>query len=118
MINIQPIPLEKYQDAPTYEHVENGIYKDLSDTAKTNYRIALSFELEDGEDTQYPIEDLLDKYRIHVSDFLESESEELFNVELAGPLENLRLASSIIGKRVYNKDVVEDGKTYVSLVIE
>ncbi len=117
MKNIQILKLENYADAERYESVEAGIYKDLTDAERTNHRLAISFELEDGENTQYPLEDILDKYRIHVTEFIKEDGP-LIELELAGPQENLRLAAGIIGKRVYNKDVVEDGKNYVSLVIE
>lgn len=121
MINIHMVELEKYADSANFEKLENGIYKDLTGNAASNARITLSFELEEGEDTQYPLEDLLDKYRIHVSDFLESQntSAEILILEFAGGIENIRLAASVVGNRVYNKDVTgENGEVYVDLIIE
>jgi hypothetical protein len=97
---IKYLTLEKHNDSAKYELVEDGIYKDLSDSEDTNHRIALSFSLEEGEDSQYPIEDVLDKYYLYVSEFLSSDSGNILNVELAGKLNDIREASSIIGKRV------------------
>jgi hypothetical protein len=62
MLNIKHLTLEKHSDSAKYELVENGIYKDLNDSDDTNHRIALSFCLEEVENSQYPIEDVLDKF--------------------------------------------------------
>jgi hypothetical protein len=125
MKNISVLKLDKYNELSNYLMEEDGVYKDLRDTDVTNYRIALSFELENGEDEQYPLEDILDKYYLYVSDFLEQTNnftEKLPNVlklELAGELEDIQDVKYIIGKRVYNESFIkEDGKNYVRLVIE
>ncbi len=120
MKNIQQLALEKYKDATKYLAIGNGIFKDLADPDDTNHRLPVSLELEEGEDTQYPLEDVLDKYYIHVSDFYDSPApEKILNIELAGELEDLQKASAILGKRVYNSEYVgEDGKTYLKLKID
>jgi hypothetical protein len=120
MKNIKAIPLSKYDNSNQYQLIESFIYKDLNDNDSTNHRIALSFELEDGEDTQYPIDDLLSEFMLYVSDFLESENQvpNRLVYELGGDLEDIQRAKSLIGKRVYNEDFVgEDGQTYVDLKI-
>lgn len=120
MKNITLSELKKY-DNFCYEEVEKGIYKDLDDLDDTKYRIALSFELEEGENFQYPLEDILDKYFLYVSDILKNTSEQsnLFEIELAGELEDIQNVKKIIGKRVFNQILTkEDGKDYEILKIE
>lgn len=123
MKNITLLELKKY-DNSCYEKVEKGIYKDLDDLDDTSYRIALSFELEDGETFQYPLEDILDKFYLYISDFIEDKSLEskknsIIKVELAGELEDIQGVKRIIGKRVFNQILTkEDGQNYRILKIE
>lgn len=117
MKNIKLLKLEKL----SYQEIENGIYKDLNDLEETNYRIAISFELEESETFQYPLEDILDKYFLYVSDIMKNTSEQnnLFEIELAGELEDIQSVKKIIGKRVFNQILrKEDGQNYITLVIE
>ena len=120
MKNIALLELDKHKNASDYAHIEDGIYKDLNDTDDTNHRFAISFELEEGEDTQYPMEDILDKYNLYVSDFLvdENAAGSASKVELGGELEDLSNAMEIVGNRVYNSEYQENGNTYVNLIIE
>ncbi|AEK24502.1 hypothetical protein [Capnocytophaga canimorsus] len=123
MKNITLLELKKY-DNFLYEEVEKGIYKDLDDLDETSYRIALSFELEENETFQYPLEDILDKYFLYVSDFLDDKSlkgekHSIIKVILVGELENIQSVKKIIGKRVSNQILTkEDGKDYEILKIE
>lgn len=136
MKNIRACEIEKYDTAktkglfkkPFYMPVEDGIYQ-VNDEEKL-YVTTLSFEQEPeyGEDedasdiSQYPLEDLLDKYLCHISDFYEdkniSGSKVCFLEFAAEELENLKALRDIIGKHVYNKDIEEDGQVYSELVIE
>lgn len=125
MENIKLLKLDKYSDLSRYMFIEEGIYKDLIDEEVTSYRIALSFELEDGETDQYPLEGLLDKYYMYVSDFLkdirtiECEKIKVLCVELAGELDDIRELKTVLDKRVYNEPFIgDDGETYVKLVIK
>jgi len=125
MKDIKLLKLDKYNDLSHYQMIEEGIYKDLRDADNTNCRIALSFELENGESKQYPLEDILNKYYLHVSDFLKdinNSTENILNVlklELAGELDDIRNAKFIIGKRVYNESFIKDDeKIYIRLLIE
>lgn len=121
MKNIKAIVLEKYKDTSAFEPVSADIYKSLSDG---NYRLTLSCELEEDEDSQYPLEDILDTYYVNCTDYFEVDTEndrEILRFELEGSLsdneenfKNIRAVSEIIGKRVYNKK--ENGS--VTLVIE
>lgn len=119
MKNIRSITLEKYTDLP-YEYLEEHIYRNQADQI---FVTALSFELEADEDSQYPLEDLLERFSLYVSGFIEPEAfgqSNHLSLELAGDAEDIRdLLRSIAGKRVYNTDVEgEDGQTYVKLMIE
>ncbi|GHU86770.1 hypothetical protein FACS189476_00640 [Spirochaetia bacterium] len=124
MKNIKILDLAKYQNKEEYELVEKGIYKCLNPKiSEFEYRIALSFELEDcdDEDGQYPMEDILENYLLYVSDFLETENDDkhIIKNELAGDLEGVRQAALMVGKRVYNKSMKgKDGRTYVDFIVE
>jgi len=120
MKNIQLAHLDKYKANPNYELVEGNIYKDLEEN---HHVFALSYELEDEEDSQYPLEDILDKFYLHVSDFIDEErynTENEITLELGGDLDDVKAAiAGIIGKRVYNEEYDDEkGVTRVRLVIE
>ena len=120
MDNITIIETSKYKDSSKYSFQEQGIFKDLNDSDTTCYRATFSFKL-NSDDDQYPLEDILDKYFLHVTDFYENENldKNYFLRELAGELLDLKDALEIVGKKVYNKDVFdEEIKVRVSLVIE
>lgn len=120
MKNIKLLILDKYNELSNYQIEKEGVYRDLNDTDSTRYRIALSFELEDGESEQYPLEDILDKYYLYVSSFLENpQKSNVLELELAGELDDVLDVKDIIGKRVYNDTfIADDGQTYVKLIIE
>ena len=118
MKNIQQISLDKYTN-PNYALIGNNIYKNI---AEDSYVFAISFEWEATEDVQYPLEDMLDKFYLHVSDFIDEaayHTSKNVSLELSGELEDIEIAlNTIIGKRVYNAEYTgNDGKIYVKLVI-
>ena len=130
MKNIHFLHLEKFNDTKNYEKVSEYIYKSLNDSndglvKNGDFITCLSFTLEEEfnevEDRQYPLEDILDKYLAHVSDVIsdEEDSTEMI-VELCtqNSLENIQNLVQIIGKRVYLKDVEENGNIYEKLIIE
>lgn len=118
MKNIRSITLEKY-DTPVYESVDRQIYRN---TEENTYVTALSLELEADEDSQYPLEDLLDRFNLYISGFINPDQtgSQYLSLEFAGNPEDLRdFLKSVIGKRVYNKETEkEDGEIYVKLMIE
>ncbi len=124
MKNISLEKYQKYENSEQFKLIENGIYQDLKDSDDTKYRMTISYDLEPENDTnnQYPLEDILDKYYLHVSDFLESENDSdpnNFKLELAGELGDLKNSQNIIGKKVYNKEFKsDDGQIRVKLIIE
>ena len=121
MSNITLETREKYGNQENYELIENGIYKDLNDTEEDKYRMTISYEL-DSDDSQYPLEDVLDKFYLYVSDFLESENNANSNKikqEFGGTLDDVKKAQEIIGKKIFNQDFLdENGQVRVNLKIE
>lgn len=124
MKQIENYTAEKY-DNGSYKKIDEGIYETNGD-GEVLYVTSLSFIQEPqynegghaGLISQYPLEDILDKYYCHISDFYEelnTEESQICYQEFASlELEDIRNLRSIIGKHVYNK---EDGKT-IKLVIE
>lgn len=111
--------LEKYS-TPFYESKDQYIYRN---TEENIFVTALSFELEEDEDSQYPLEDLLDLFNLFISDFIDPEAfgqSNYLSIEFAGDLEDVRhFLKSVIGKRVYNVDIEgENGEQFTRLIIE
>jgi hypothetical protein len=109
------------------ESVAPNIYKIYDDFVKSDrYVTSISFvqEPEYGEGdgpkdiSQYPLEDICDKFYIAVNDFYEKKNEESENVcylEFSGSeIEDIQNFLSIVGKHVYNREI--DG--YIQLIIE
>jgi hypothetical protein len=122
MKNITLEKCQKYENTELYELVERGIYKDLNDDDDAKYRMTITYELEsDDSNNQYPLEDVLDKYYLHVSDFLESENNSESNkykLELGGDLDDIKKSKEIIGKRIFNRDFLDNGQVRVNLIVE
>ncbi|WP_294300643.1 hypothetical protein [uncultured Chryseobacterium sp.] len=118
MKNLRSIILDRY-NTPVYESFDDHIYRNKEEDT---YVTALSFELEADEDSQYPLEDLLDRFSLYISGFINPDriESQYMSLEFAGDPEDLReFLKTVIGKRVYNIEVEgEDGKTYVKLIIE
>ena len=114
MRNIRFLLLEQYQASSKFEKVNKYVYKCLSDST---FRTAISCELEIGEDTQSPLEDILDRYNIYVSgDFYEEDTEKrMLSFELASEFKANILAVShqIIGGRVFNQKINDKVKLIV-----
>ena len=118
---LKSLTLDKYHDAEKYASVDGVIFEDLS---KPTYCVTLYCELEEGEDTQYPLEDILDKYYVNCTDVMEEKEEDgkrIYVVEIEGSLrdkeENLKdvqQVAALIGKRTYN---YQEG-AYIKLGIE
>lgn len=123
MKNISLEKCLKYENVSEYKLIKDGIYEDLNDDDDARYRMTISYELEsDDSNNQYPLEDILDKYLLHVSDFLESENDDKSNkfiLELGGELEDIEKGLEIIGKKVFNRDFKDkNGQIRVDLIIE
>ena len=113
--------LEKHANTNTdaYEPVEPGIYRNLS---QDEYSVALTFTTEEGEG-QYPLEDLLDKFFVHVSDFITDpekleEAGNRITLEFSGDLDDVQKVAQLVGKTVRNEEAEVDGNAVVRLVID
>lgn len=114
----------KYNNA-MYSEIEHGIYE-VKEDGEILYVTSISFvqepELKEGDNasniTQYPLEDVLDKFYCHISDFykeLNTVNSQKCYQEFASPdLEDIKNLRSIIGKHVYNKKI----EGYIKLIIE
>ncbi|MGT2749580.1 hypothetical protein ACVRXF_01480 [Streptococcus orisasini] len=123
MKQIESYQAKKYTD-PVYQLVQEGIYS-IQEDDEIVYLTSLSFiqepEFEEGEKglvSQYPLEDILDKFYCYINDFypdISNQDSEKAYLEFASPdLEDIKQLRSIIGKHVYNK---VEGDT-VALIIE
>lgn len=126
MKNIKLFNNNKY-DNPKYKKIKDGVYKYKDESGNKLFCTAISFEqepeFEEGENSkiisQYPMEDILDKFYVYISDFFEDLNDGKSNVcyyEFSGSKKKfiLNLKKSIVGKHVYNKET-EDS---VELIIE
>ena len=124
MKNIKNFKASKYA-APLYAEMEPDIYK-----CESGYVTSLCFEQEPEYDegssadsiSQYPLEDILDRFLVHVSDFyaeLNVPESDLCYLEFCGKtITSIQQLRSIIGKHVYNKAIIDSGTEYIDLVIE
>lgn len=125
MKQIENYRAEKYA-SEIYEEVQPDIFKMEDKDGDDLYVTMLCFvqepELKEGsnaaEISDYPLEDILDKFYCHVSDFCEDMNDadsQICYLEFGSPeLQDVVNLRSIIGKHVYNK---EEGEK-VTLVIE
>ena len=108
-----------------YHKCEDQIYK-----RNDEYTTSLSFQqepdLREGSSaadiSQYPLEDILDRFYVYVSDFyieLNTTESQTCHLEFASTdIEDIRSLREIIGKHVYNKTIYECGEERVTLIIE
>ena len=75
--------------------------------------MAMRGELEEGDSSQYPLEDILDKYLVHVAEFLETDTEQEFRYIFGGELESLQKLKLLVGKRAFNEDFTDDEGTNI-----
>ena len=125
MKEIKNYDASKYE-TEAYKKLAEGIYETMDEDDEALYVTSLSFvqepELGEGENaadiSQYPLEDILDKFYCHISDFYEDlnrEDSQVCYQEFGSPdLQDVQNLRSIIGKHVYNK---EEGEL-VKLIIE
>lgn len=124
---IRALKLDKYDDYKRYAQQEGFIYKDVTGgvggkmgiTSAPVYCVTLYAELENvEEDTQYPLEDILDKYYVNCTEIMEEKEESgkrIFIFEVEGEdIEAIKSIANLVGKRVYN---YKDGD-YIKLGIE
>lgn len=134
MKNIKNYDSPKYKKSgvikkSNYELIEDGVYK-IKEGKAYKYVTSLSFVQEpkygEGQDpsdiSQYPLEDILDKYYCYISDFyddINSHSKKECYLEFAADSkEDIIRLREIIGKHIYNEEVKENNKVVVKLVIK
>ena len=123
---IKALRLDKYNDSERYTQVEGFIYQDATGGVGGKmgiisgpvYCVTLYAELEGDEDTQYPLEDILDKYYVNCTEVMEEREEagkHIYIFEIEGEdKEAIKTIADFVGRRVYN---YEDGG-YIKLGIE
>jgi hypothetical protein len=124
MKNISAFKASKYS-TKDYELLEDDIYR-CGGVCVITLQFQQEPEMDEGSSSadisQYPLEDILDRFNVHISDFYDSENKcAKVNCRLefaSRKIENIRNLKSIIGKRVYNKVVTKNGDDFVELVIE
>ena len=124
MKNISAFKASKYS-TKDYELLEDDIYR-CGDVCVITLQFQQEPEMDEGSSSadisQYPLEDILDRFNVHISDFYDSENKcakVKCRLEFASrKIENIRKLKYIIGKRVYNKVVTKNGDDFVELVIE
>lgn len=121
---IENYKADKYAEE-IYEEVEKDIYRMEDEDGDDLFVTSLSFvqepELKEGssaaEISDYPLEDLLDRFYCHVSDFYEELNQtggQTCVLEFGSPeLQDVINLRSIIGKHVYNK---EEGEQVVLMI--
>lgn len=124
MRNIRNFVPNKYL-TEKYEEVSPQIFY-----SGNEYMTSISFEqepeFEEGSNaadiSQYPLEDILDKFFVYVSDFypeLNNENSTECYLEFSSDdIEDIIKVRGILGKHVYNKEIVRNGENHVVLVIE
>lgn len=120
MKNIRNYQAEKYS-SPLYQKAAPDIYAYGSDFV-TSLCFEQEPELGEGSSaadiSQYPLEDILDRYRVFVSDFYEDinvPEARICCLEFGGStVERLRQLRSVIGKHVYSKE----SEGFAELIIE
>lgn len=124
MKNIRAFSPPKY-NTPNYKKIEKDIYY-FNDIFVITLQFQQEPEYDEGSTSakisQYPLEDILDRFNVYVSDFYKSENKKATpncQLEFASKrLESIKKLKTIIGKRVYNKVVLENGEEFAELVIK
>ncbi len=100
---IKALCLEKYNNSAIYTLVEEDIY--LNNITNT-YVIALKTEIENEHDTQYPLEDLLEKHLVNCTSYSVVEKEGYkftYSFEIEGEdLKSIYEFKKLVGKTVFN----------------
>lgn len=113
--------------------LNNCNLKKVDESIYTNgeeYFLGLSFEQEpefdegssSAEISQYPLEDILDKFGVSVYDFCEDEnSNDIIQCKLvfsSKSVDRIKALKTIIGRHVYNFSIEDQGEEYIDLIIE
>ncbi|NBI66416.1 hypothetical protein D1646_06235 [Pseudoflavonifractor sp. 60] len=124
MKNIVPYTPLKYQTNP-YTKIAPNIYQmgELFVTSIAFEQEPLLGEGTSGADiSQYPLEDLLEQFLVHVTDFYPekntSDSTTCY-IEIGGrKIDYIKDFLSVVGKHIFCKTFYEDGVEYAKLILE
>lgn len=124
MKNIQNYDARKYFIGD-YEEIESKIYR-KDNLFVTSLCFQQEPDLGEGDTadliSQYPLEDVLDYFYVHISDFYEglnvSESRTCYLEFACIIIERTLELREIINKHIYNKSIYDDGQEIFKLIIE
>ena len=72
--------------------------------------------------SQYPLEDILDRFLVYVSDYYKKENAakkaECCLEFSSSSIDQIKALSTIVGKHVYNREEMDNGQRTIVLVIE
>ncbi len=124
MKNIVPYAPPKYQTDP-YTKIAPNIYQagELFVTSITFEQEPLLGEGTSGADiSQYPLEDILERFIVHVTDFYlekNTPNSTICYLEVGGQkIDYIKEFLSIVGKHVTYKFFCKDGVEYAKLILE
>lgn len=120
MIFTRLVHADRFDDASQYRPTdEKEVFEKLEDG---DFVAALEYVRETDEDTQYPMEDVLDRFLAHIDAFEVTAAEHpkgQVDVFSSSDLEGIvTMIGELLGRRAYNVDLVEDGQEVVSLTID
>ncbi|MFX4273645.1 hypothetical protein ACQBAR_04070 [Propionibacteriaceae bacterium Y1685] len=119
MLITRQVHVDLFDDATKFQPTDHSeIFEKLDDGY---FVAALEWVPEEGEG-QYPMEDVLDKYRAHIEEFKVAEPEHpkgQVDVFSARRLERaVALVDDLLHRRAYNVTVTEGDKNYVQLKVD
>lgn len=86
------------------------------------YVVALEYVLEQGEDSQYPMEDVLDRFNCHLEEVeVEAPQREGGQVDMFANSEYERLVEAVdqlVGRRAHNVEITDADGTGIGMVID
>ncbi|MDN5725362.1 MAG: hypothetical protein L0G99_05435 [Propionibacteriales bacterium] len=120
MIIPRVVHADIFDDSKQYRLTdETEIYQKLDDGY---FVAALECVAEQGEDDQYPMEDVLDKYLVHIEAFEVAKPEHpngKVHVFSSSDVDGIvKLVKDLVGRRAYNVEITEDGQDVVDLRVD
>ena len=111
---IKAVVRTKYKNREKYKHLGKNIFQDLE---SSHVFLTLYCELEEEENTEEPLENLLDEYHVHCTDYLEEtvvDGKKVIIFELEGSLAeegdvsedilNMKAVAALVGGRIYEDE--------------
>lgn len=125
---IKSVVRTKYKNREKFKPLGKNIFQDLQNS---HVYLTLYCELEEEENTEEPLENILDEYYVNCTDYMEEtevDGKKVFIFEMEGSLadaggvsddiRNMKAVAALIGSRVYEDDwgnyIEEDSEKKVS----